>query len=255
MMGPCHQGTGRADLTDTIMLAAAMPELQNSYTIAEAAALSGMHKNTIRLRIKLGQLEADVRQGKFGEEYRIPHAALIRAGLVEGALEGGAQHENCLDEAPTAAEQERAGPPGAGGEELPVPAFAGSLADLFQRHEQAMFRLGYMQSEMERLKSLAGNAESLRQDRMPPETEIAELRQQLDEARDQLRDAETTRKELEQARQRLQDADDLRRLLADMERETARLRTVVEASQHRRPWWKRLGSARADATPGPAPSG
>src|SRR5262245_66333745 len=58
-----------------------------SYTIAEAAALAGLHKNTIRHKVRLGQLEAETRHGKFGEEYRIPHDALVRAGLIEGVLE------------------------------------------------------------------------------------------------------------------------------------------------------------------------
>ena len=60
----------------------------STYTIAEAAALTGLHRNTIRMRIKLGQLEATVRPGKFGDEYRISHSALVSAGLlaVEGPL-------------------------------------------------------------------------------------------------------------------------------------------------------------------------
>src|SRR5438094_10217767 len=69
------------------MSTATLSDISATYTIAEAAALTGLHKNTTRMRVKLGQLEAQVRNGKFGEEYRISHAELVRAGLIEGALE------------------------------------------------------------------------------------------------------------------------------------------------------------------------
>src|SRR6476620_6283767 len=112
-----------------------------SYTIAEASALTGLHKNTIRMRVKLGQLEAEVRQGKFGEEYRIPHAALVRAGLIEGIPgeldppdEETAPGESDAAPSPVAMEEAETR------EQLPV--VAGGLRELFQRHEQAMFRLG-----------------------------------------------------------------------------------------------------------------
>ena len=53
-----------------------------SYTIAETAALTGLHKNTIRMRVKLGQLAAERAVGKFGEEYRISRRVLVDAGLL-----------------------------------------------------------------------------------------------------------------------------------------------------------------------------
>src|SRR5947208_8672276 len=113
-----------------------------TYTIAEAAALTGLHKNTIRMRVKLGQLEAQVRNGKFGEEYRISHAELVRSGLIEGVLDPqdspfgalGFEDREEPELRPLAEEPE---------ETPPAPALASSLAELFQRHEQAMFRLGF----------------------------------------------------------------------------------------------------------------
>src|SRR5262245_1197457 len=63
----------------TLPIAETEPE---SYTIAEAAALTGLHKNTIRLRIKMGHLPADRAMGRFGEEYRISRSALIKTGLL-----------------------------------------------------------------------------------------------------------------------------------------------------------------------------
>src|SRR4051812_15658398 len=53
-----------------------------TYTIAEAAALTGLHRNTIRMRVKLGQLMAERAIGKFGEEYRISRQTLVDAGLL-----------------------------------------------------------------------------------------------------------------------------------------------------------------------------
>src|SRR5258708_37619644 len=53
-----------------------------TYTITEAAALTGLQKNTIRMRVKLGQIPALRSPGKFGEEYRITQDALVMAGLL-----------------------------------------------------------------------------------------------------------------------------------------------------------------------------
>ena len=216
-------------------IAAAIPD---TYTIAEAAALTGLHKNTIRMRVKLGQLEAQVRHGKFGEEYRIAHAALVRAGLIEAVLDGT---ETPLDDRESNSDNELQpvdDHPDAAAPEL---AMAASLAELFQRHEQAMFRLGFMQSEMDRLKALSESAESLRQDQATRDMELERLRRQLGEAREQARDAETLRRDLEQARARLRDAEDLRRLFTEMEEEAGRLRAAVEAAQQRPTLWQRLG--------------
>ena len=47
-----------------------MPETK-SYSIADAAALTGLHKNTIRAKVKSGMLSAEVRVGKFGDERQI----------------------------------------------------------------------------------------------------------------------------------------------------------------------------------------
>jgi hypothetical protein len=231
------------------MVSTAASDRSASYTIAEAAALTGLHKNTIRLRVKLGQLEAQVRQGKFGEEYRITHAALVRAGLIEGVLDAAESPLGELVVEPPPEEEEAALAPARSESGLPA-AVQGSLAELFQRHEQAMFRLGFMQSEMDRLKALAENAESLRQEQTDAGRELDRLRRQLDDAREQARAAETLRRELEQARERLQAAEDMRRLLAEMEQETSRLRAAVEASQQRKPWWKRLAGS-GSATPSP----
>src|SRR5437870_5471069 len=61
-----------------------MPK-DTDYTINEVAALTGLHRNTIRIRIRTGHLQAEVRHGKFGEEYRISQQALADAGLLTAA--------------------------------------------------------------------------------------------------------------------------------------------------------------------------
>src|SRR5438874_7243214 len=100
-----------------------------TYTIAEAAAITGLHKNTIRMRVKLGQLDAQVRNGKFGEEYRISHAELVRAGLIEGVLDasesplGDLESESDLDDDLRPVPGEPEAPP-------PAPSIAASLAEL-----------------------------------------------------------------------------------------------------------------------------
>ena len=208
------------------------------YTIAEAAALTGMHKNSIRQRVRLGQLEARVHHGKFGEEYRISHSSLIAAGLLDGSLDGIEElTESAELELSSVSPEARDLVDDEEGDEPSVGSLAG-LTELFQRHEHAMFRLGFLQAEMERFRSLAENAESLQQDRVSYQVEMERLRRQLEEARAEAAAADTMRRELEEARERLRGAEDLRRLLAQMEQETSQLRAAVEASQQRRPWWK-----------------
>ena len=58
-------------------------------TIGQAAAITGLHKNTIRAYIKQGRLAAEVVRGKYGVEYRISRPALAAlaafvAPLVDG---------------------------------------------------------------------------------------------------------------------------------------------------------------------------
>jgi excisionase family DNA binding protein len=174
-----------------------MPE-SRTYTIAEAAALTGLHRNTIRTKVKGGLLAAEVRVGKFGEEYRVSHDALVEAGLLAG--EYVAPEDGLLE------------PEDGPGEGLP-PAAAG-LADLFRRHEQAVYRLGWLEAELARTRALAENAESLQQESIEREVELRDLRRELERAQVQARDAEN-----------------LRRMLQDLEREATSLRQEVESQR------------------------
>jgi excisionase family DNA binding protein len=68
---------------------AALPTA-DSLTIGQAAALTGLHKNTIRAYIKQGRLAAVPVRGKYGQEYRIGRAAVIALSALVSPLAEGA---------------------------------------------------------------------------------------------------------------------------------------------------------------------
>src|SRR4029077_16249320 len=86
-----------------------------------------------------------------------------------------------------------------------------ALRDLFLHHENAMFRMGYMEAELERSKALAAEAESLQDEHHSQELELRKLRQ-----------------ELERSRSREAEIEELRSVLTEMEGEIERLRAEVE---------------------------
>jgi excisionase family DNA binding protein len=202
-----------------------------SYTIAEAAALTGLHKNTIRLRVKMGQLPAQRAMGKFGEEYRISQRALVEAGLLTPPepLTTPAISTDPAGNASLSTHTPAPPLPGSPQDTLYRPSQE-PLSDLFQRHEHAMFRLGFLEAELARHKALAENAESLQAAAREREMQIRQLRQQL-----------------ERAEERAREIDELRTLVREMEQDTERMREEVEA--HRaaapRPWWQVFGRRQA----------
>jgi flagellar biosynthesis GTPase FlhF len=227
------------------------------YTISEAAALTGRHPNTIRQRIKLGQLRATVRPGKFGEEYRISHAALVETGLLEatGPLDEPLPGEPLPGEPipgdpipgepildpeltpdgalpllePDSAERPAAAP---GAEPPATSVTVAALTELYQRHEHAMFRLGYLQGELERFKALADQAESLRTEGEARQQEVQELRSALQERERDAGETERLRQESE-ARQR--ELASLKSSMERVEREAAEARGLrFEAESRRR---------------------
>ncbi|MBM3458334.1 MAG: helix-turn-helix domain-containing protein, partial [Armatimonadetes bacterium] len=181
-----------------------------SYTISEAAGLTGLHGNTIRKRIKQGALEATVRQGKFGEEYRITYEALVAAGLIADAgprRSGGADlvlEPEWVRDAPPPEAGSGADPgstalqraaEGLEGSAL-TPAGAAALNDLFQRHEQAIYRLGYLQAEVDRLKEIEEQARALEVVSRDQEKEVQELRHSLALRESEAAEAERLRAQL-----------------------------------------------------------
>jgi excisionase family DNA binding protein len=208
-----------------------------TYTINEVAALTGLHKNTVRQRVRFGQLKAAILPGKYGEEYRISHAALVEAGLLQSdplAPDDG----DAVTVEFSPAVTPTAGP--AAPEPL-TPAAAdgvGALRDLYQRHEQAMFRLGYMQGELDRVKALAESAESLRRDNEQRREEVDSLRTALAERE---RAEQAAREELESARTRLADLEALRQSLSGLKalaaEQEATIRTLESERPKRRRWF------------------
>jgi excisionase family DNA binding protein len=210
-----------------------------TYSINEAAALTGLHRNTVRQRIRLGQLEATIEQGKFGEEYRITHEALIRARMLPETGPLGDSDEDVLeahvteDGAGHGRPDERPSDNGA----LAQTTVA-ALAELYQRHEQAMFRLGYLQGELDRVKALAETAESLRRDNEVQGQELQSVRVTLEEKERQAREAEALRRELEQANERLREMEALRRSLDNLKELAAEQERQIQALDQKRPWWQ-----------------
>jgi len=229
--------------------------MTETYSISEAAAVTSKHPNTIRLKIRLGQLRADVSHGKFGEEYRIPHAALVEAGLLAGEADHSGEAGGAPYPAPAApdtgdaewAAGEAVGAAGVGGEpastssaplqsesltgsdQAGLAASLSALTALYQRHEQAMFRLGYLQGELERFKALEETAESLRDERDSREAEARNLRAAAEE-RDRLRQQAEAREA--EARESLlateTERDRLRQECQARETEARALRAAVE---------------------------
>lgn len=214
-------------------------EERRTYTINEAAGLTGLHKNTIRQRVRLGQLKATIQQGKFGEEYRISHEALIEAGLLPDSGPLDTPQEAVLD-----AEVRSGDEPG--GDASPssnVEAPVAALTELYQRHEQAMFRLGYMQGELDRVKALAETAESLRQDNEQREREVRSLRQALEQREGQAAEAERLRQELADTQARLQEIEALRQSIQHLKTLADEQERVINTLEEKgkRPWWKVWG--------------
>ena len=182
-----------------------------TYTISEAAGLTGMHRNTIRTRIRLGQLEATVHQGKFGEEYRITREALVKAGLLSssGPLDEAAEAEPVFQahvvDTPEEPAESSTAEPEAPAEQHALANTVKALGELYQRHEQAMFRLGYLQGELERAKALAESAESLQRDHDAQGQELNALKSVLAEKEAQAAETERVRTELEAARTQLRE--------------------------------------------------
>jgi excisionase family DNA binding protein len=210
-----------------------------TYTINEAAALTGLHRNTVRQRIRLGQLEATVQNGKFGEEYRISVEALVRAGMLSGV--GILDEEDVLEADFTPEGEETAPAERAPADGEVLRSTLAALNELYQRHEQAMFRLGYMQGELERVKALAESAESLQRDNEARSQEVQVLKSSLEEKERLAREAEALRLELEETRERAREMERLRLDLDRLKEEAARQESVIaalEAAAEKRPWWR-----------------
>lgn len=210
-----------------------------TYTISEVSQLTGLHRNTIRTKIRIGALEATIQQGKFGEEYRVSREAMVRAGLLPGEEDEASEpaQEPALEPDLVGAPR---GPERVDADQNTLASTVAALSDLYQRHEQAMFRLGYLQGELERAKALAETAESLQHAHDARGEELSNLRSALQEKERQAEEAEEARRALEAARAQLREMEqlreDLNRLKALAERQEETIGQLEQAS--RRPFWQ-----------------
>jgi excisionase family DNA binding protein len=140
-----------------------------TYTVSEAAELTGLSRKAVARRIERGSLRCVVRDGRR----RIPHAELVRAGLVDD--------EEHVDEEfdPRFLLPEGARPHG----DLPVPydanqTLAAVIRELFDRFERQA-------AELANFRALTVQAESLR-----VTSEIGDLRARLAELETQRRPKE-----------------------------------------------------------------
>jgi excisionase family DNA binding protein len=117
-----------------------------TYTISEAAELTGFTRKAIARRVERGSLRSVVRHGRR----RIPHSELERAGLISG------EEEDSLEFDPTQLLVRRPEE----GQDLPLPvnatnALAAVIRELFDRFERQA-------AELAGLRAITAQAESLR---------------------------------------------------------------------------------------------
>jgi hypothetical protein len=140
-----------------------------TYTVSEAADLTGLSRKALARRIERGSLRCVVRDGRR----RIPLAELVRAGLVEGEEHAGEEFD------PRFLLPGEARPHA----DLPVPydanqTLAAVIRELFDRFERQA-------AELANFRALTVQAESLRMT-----SEIADLRARLAELETQRRPKE-----------------------------------------------------------------
>jgi excisionase family DNA binding protein len=140
-----------------------------TYTVSEAAELTGLSRKALARRIERGSLRCVVRDGRR----RIPLAELVRAGLVEDEEHADEEFD------PTFLLPGRARPPA----DLPVPydasqTLAAVVRELFDRFERQAV-------ELANFRALTAQAESLR-----VTSEIADLRARLAQLETQRRPME-----------------------------------------------------------------
>lgn len=142
-------------------------------SIREAAELLGVHSNTIRRRVKSGQIKAEKFRTERGEEYRIPLDSLERGPRVIGEVSSKNTEGRPRSPALRGYSEDELG----GEEELPS---SGRLyADL---------------------KAAIGDAAKLRTERDIAQQNYSEAKKELDDLRRRIDDAEARAMKLESER-------------------------------------------------------
>lgn len=141
-------------------------------SVKEAAEVLEVSTKTVRKYLKSGRLPFQTVEGKYGDEYAIPRSALEEfQGRVadRGVSTGGSNGRGVME----------------------------LYTELLQRHEQAVIRLGYLQSGEERRLALEEEAQSLREEREKEARKREELEVELQSREKELAKAEAVAQALQ----------------------------------------------------------
>ncbi len=197
-----------------------------TYTITEAAELTGVSRKAIARRVERGSLRSVVRNGRR----RIPRSELVRAGLLGDGEQQPRQDDPAAPFLPRPAE---------GGALAETGTNEDMLAALFR---EVLDRFERQSQEIAQYRALTVQAESLRLT-----SELADLRVRLAELERQPQQAETAQPQ--QAQQQAQHA-----VASDLGRRVSELTKQVEELSKREIWLPPQASppAQPAATPMPA---
>jgi excisionase family DNA binding protein len=247
-----------------------------SYTITQAAALLGVHANTLRKRIRAGKLPATLVEGPTGQEYRIPAEAVDAAAETgrSGAFGGshtpaGRRAFGVVDTGPDRPAAEvgtRETPPPGGvthqtdstgqipsGTAIQTAARAREMAAYTEellgpwrrRLEEQAEEIGTLRAELRQAQATAKEALSAAEQRLAEQASTAEaigrLRAELEQVRQGLTEQATVAEETGRLKAELEQA---RRRVAEYEAvtdELERAQAAEAAEATRRPWWRFWG--------------
>jgi excisionase family DNA binding protein len=236
-----------------------------SYTITQAAALLGVHANTLRKRIRAGKLPAALVEGPTGQEYRIP-AEAIHTAAGERQSPGPQGAFGVVDTGPERPAVEigtRETPPANGVTHQPdsisEPSAGAAIQTVARAREMAAYteellgpwrrrleeqaeEIGTLRAELRQAQATAQEALSVAERRAVEQVSEAEavgrLRTELEQVRqslaEQAKAAEATgrlKAELEQAQRRVAEFE---AVAEELERE----QEAAAAEAARRPWWR-----------------
>lgn len=227
----------------------------DSLTIGQAAALTGLHKNTIRAYIKQGRVAAGVVRGKYGQEYRLSRAEVVALATeivspvdleTSGVADAPAQFEG---RGAPGASQGSTGDSGtedslgltdtadpsipyqtspANSHNLSLEPLVGLLRQVQEENRNLAGQLGFVQAQLQQAK------ETIRLLQAPPETVEGSEDVVIEASGDRIAAAEEVgrlKAELDQAQRRVAEFEVV---TDDLEREQA----AAAAEAARRPWWR-----------------
>lgn len=122
-----------------------------SISIKEAAELAGVSKDTIRRNLKQGVLQGVLHKGKYGQEYRI-YKDFFEQWLNSRGVHAYSALQEVLEGVPIAANSNTHGQQPFL-QEVPMGDATG-LPKVLEKLEQAMFRVGWLEGQLDLTKKL-----------------------------------------------------------------------------------------------------